>query len=159
MLNRLFISLGILFGGLNLIWFACQSNGSDNRRNPVWGFLDGFVEIEKYVLYFALGSAVLAGLLYLMHLFIQSIPKEKSEIELMIEARLKRNAEDDERKAILEKKYQDGLELMRAEARATQTNSNEPQEKTKRQAIIVPQKINPSPEAPKQKAIQDILRR
>lgn len=52
MLERFFGGLAILVIGFDLIWLGCKSNGADNFRNPVWGFLDGFITFQEYILGF-----------------------------------------------------------------------------------------------------------
>ena len=122
MFNRFLLTIGFLVGGLNLIWFGCQYNGSNNRRNPIWGFIDGFVEFEKYILYAVLVLAASAALLYLLHLFVNAIQTdEKSELDRMTEERLKRNAEEGRLREMREARYQAGLELFKEQAREQQS--------------------------------------
>ena len=58
MLERFFGALAIFVFGFDFIWFGCKQNGADNDRNPVWGFLDGFVTFQEYVLGIILFGAI-----------------------------------------------------------------------------------------------------
>lgn len=44
------IGLATAWLGLHVIYFVCIEQGTNNRFNPVWGFLSKMVEVEKDIL-------------------------------------------------------------------------------------------------------------
>ena len=62
MLQRTLGGVVIFCLGLNLIGLGCEANGSMNRWNPIYGFLQGFFFLERVVFIIA----VSVGVLYLV---------------------------------------------------------------------------------------------
>jgi hypothetical protein len=155
MLNRFFISLGILFGGLNFMWFGVKSNGGDSYQNPVWRFLDGFVDLEKYTVLLAAGIAAIVIVIGIVFAIIESQkPTQKTESDSMYEARINYNQEEDARRKRAEERYQAGLELIRKQAANVHSNH----EQVVHTPIIATKPIKPTAQELKEKAIGDILR-
>jgi hypothetical protein len=84
MFNRELLGLGFVILGLNGVYLGCIENGSDNRRNPVWGFLSGLIELEKLTLY---GIGMVIGLFFLWKLreviFDEINRRQKSKDEII----------------------------------------------------------------------------
>ena len=62
MLQRTLGGVVIFCVGLNLIGLGCEANGSMNKWNPIYGFLQGFFYLERVVFIIA----VVVGVLYLV---------------------------------------------------------------------------------------------
>ena len=80
MLGRFWGGLAILVFGFDFIWLGCKSNGADNARNPVWGFLDGFVTFQEYVLGFAAAVGLAYAGWYVWNEFMSSRESDSGHI-------------------------------------------------------------------------------
>ncbi len=45
---RLFVSYGILFVGIQVVYFGMKLNGNASQRNPTWNFVSGIHSIFTY---------------------------------------------------------------------------------------------------------------
>jgi len=151
LIRRFWLSLGFVFGGLHLVWLGCKWSGADDSRiNPVWGFLNGLVTVEYWILVFLFFAVLTVGAMMLLHHYIQSIELHpKSQTEILLEERLKRNKELDDKRQRCEFEYQKGMALIRAEPR---------QKRIAEESYTPPVIPKPTPEELKEKAIGNILR-
>ena len=62
MLKNILGSVAFVCLGFHLVWWGCEYNGSANKHNPVYGFLQGWFCLEKTILIIA----VVLGVLYLV---------------------------------------------------------------------------------------------
>ena len=81
MLGRFGGGLAILVFGFDFIWLGCKSNGADNAGNPVWGFLDGFVTFQEYVLGFAAAVGLAYAGWYVWNEFMSSRERDPGPLE------------------------------------------------------------------------------
>jgi len=160
MLERALISFAILVGCLNLIYFGCIENGSGNLRNPVWAFLNGLVTLEKYIALIALAGVA-----------VFFIVKTVSEIKAAKQSRWNNDFISEEhsyyramqpRLPCKEEPQKLPCDLLKnQEVKPVVVNSSQKTivESNKCEPIVILKTPKLTPEALKEKAIQDILRR
>ena len=159
MLARFGIALLIFFGGMDLVWLGCQENGSNNRFNPIWGFVDGIVTFEKYALFAALAAGVLAVVFIVIEEVSRTRPAEKSEYQFMRESRNWYEEEKIAREARAEAHRIEANRILNEQASERQSKAISEPNKRPIEIKAIPPKPKPSADELKQKAIQDLLGR
>jgi hypothetical protein len=161
--ERAGLSFLFLILGLNGVYFGCIANGSNNRRNPIWQFLYGFVELEKIVVGFVV-AAIILYVLYELAYRQKSTDRAAPDFQRNDSVCIHPNYSLEQ--ISIQSSELPG-EVLRVESTfgssnpAILNNENAPGLETNEKAFYepVPQKPKTTPEELKQMAIQDILGR
>lgn len=154
---RLCVSYGILFVGVQVVYFGMKFNGAASPRNPMWHFTKGVHSILTYGTIFALGAILLVT--EVIPLIISLIPKGIFEKLKMLES-LPLNVtheEDLEQENRSQEKFEDPPQSQKTceEARQSQVKAHEDKELRKKQ--VIESRRNRSAEEVARSALDDFL--
>ncbi|OFZ55871.1 MAG: hypothetical protein A2428_14785 [Bdellovibrionales bacterium RIFOXYC1_FULL_54_43] len=157
---RIFGTIAIVIGGINLVAAGMRFNGSDNHKNPAWGWLQPYLQLQDLVLrllYYAAVIAATAGAVWFVVWFVGVI---RGEIESRRDA-TRRKAYEVQRDA--EREIEIAREAMcrvrEAEERRQAERERERAEAAQREAWIKAEEAAKSdPELVRKRAIEQITR-
>ena len=96
---RVFGTIGILIVGINMVAAGMRFNGSNNYRNPAWGWIQPYLQLQDLVLrllYYAAVIAAIVGAAWFAIGFLGAIRQEikaRRDAARRKEYEIRRNAE------------------------------------------------------------------
>lgn len=154
---RLFVSYGILFIGVQVIYFGMRFNGADSPRNPMWGFAQGLQSVLTYGTIGALGAVLLVKVV--ISLFFALIPDERSEKLKTVENSTPNNASEQflEEENRFQQKGEESPETKQIRERTMKAQEMEQEAEELRQKQIIEKRRNRSAEEAAKSALEDFL--
>ena len=157
---RIIGTIGIVIGGINMVAAGMRFNGSDNYRNPAWGWIQPYLHLQDLVLrllYYASVIAVIVGSVWFVFWFVGAIRQEietRRNAARIKEYEIQRNAEREIEIAAEAKRQQREAE----EKRRAQREQERVAEVQRTERMKAEELAKSDPEIVRKRAIEQITR-